>query len=393
MLKSWDINLRESEKKTLLSFLALYLFLMFVILLFVGVLYYVSQKEVMLQSKRMELSDLTNEHIAKLKELHVTFYKNKNYPRDERFNSAIYDSSLKQIFSTTKAKKINLYEDSYLEDGKIYFIKELESYYLGARYIAIEVDDAGIWKKKVYQDLAIYGSIVFMLLLLFGYFLLNILLQPMRNALALLDRFIKDTTHELSTPVNAIMSNIEMIDIDSLDEKLQKKIKRINIGARTVANLYQDLTYLMLSHKIVSHDEDVDVGLLVKERVEYFSLFLESKKIEFNIKAQEHITVHIDRKKFAKVVDNILSNAIKYNSVGGKIDVEVSSNVLSIEDTGRGIEQKNIKRMFERYSRFDPSVGGFGIGLSIVSMITKEYGLHVEIKSTVGVGTKVSISW
>ncbi|MDD3462039.1 MAG: HAMP domain-containing sensor histidine kinase [Sulfurospirillaceae bacterium] len=393
MLKSWDINLRESEKKTLLSFLALYLFLMFVILLFVGVLYYVSQKEVMLQSKRMELSDLTNEQIAKLKELHVAFYKNKNYPRDERFNSAIYDSSLKQIFSTTKVKKINLYEDSYLEDGKIYFIKELESYYLGARYIAIEVDDDGVWKKKVYQDLAIYGSIVFMLLLLFGYFLLNILLQPMRNALALLDRFIKDTTHELSTPVNAIMSNIEMIDIDSLDEKLQKKIKRINIGARTVANLYQDLTYLMLSHKIVSHDEDVDVGLLVKERVEYFSLFLESKKIEFNIKVQEHITVHIDRKKFAKVVDNILSNAIKYNSVGGKIDVEVSPNILSIEDTGRGIEQKNIKRMFERYSRFDPSVGGFGIGLSIVSMITKEYGLHVEIKSKVGVGTKVSISW
>ena len=111
------------------------------------------------------------------------------------------------------------------------------------------------------------------------YFLLRLLLKPMREAIELLDRFIKDTTHELNTLVNAIMSNIEMIDTKNLDEKLSRKIKRIDIGARTISNLYQDLTYLTLANKLVSCDENVSLSELIEERIEYFSLFYNSKKL------------------------------------------------------------------------------------------------------------------
>ena len=98
ILKNWDTNLRASEKKTLLSFLALYAFLTLLILVFVAMLYYASQRELLLQSKREYLSSLTNEQIALLKSLHVNFDKDQTYPRDERFNSAIYDSSLKRMW-------------------------------------------------------------------------------------------------------------------------------------------------------------------------------------------------------------------------------------------------------------------------------------------------------
>ncbi|WP_263832350.1 sensor histidine kinase [Sulfurospirillum oryzae] len=392
-LKNWDINLRSREKKTLRSFLFLYAFLTLLILAFVAFLYYGLERDLMLQNQREALSNLTNEQIARLKSLHVNFEKERTYPRDERFNSAIYDSSLKQIFSTLSTTKVNLYEDIYLKKNHIYFIKELESYYLGARYIVIEVDAPPSWDKKVFRKLLVYGAIIFGILVVIGYFLLGLLLRPMRDTINLLDRFIKDTTHELNTPVNAILTNIEMIDLATLDESLAKKIKRITIASKTISNLYDDLTYLVLSHHIISHDEEVDLKVLIEERLEYFSLLIESKKITLTSALEENIFLMIDRKKIAKLIDNILSNAIKYNKIGGTIHVLLTPEQIEISDSGRGIETKKINQVFERYVRFDRSVGGFGIGLSIVAAIAKEYGLHVKIDSKLSEGTTVRISW
>jgi len=392
-LKSWDINLRSREKKTLRSFLLLYAFLALLILAFVAFMYYGLERDLMLQNQRETLSNLTNEQIARLKSLHVNFEKEKIYPRDERFNSAIYDSSLKQIFSTLSTKKVNLYEDIYLKNSHIYFIKELESYYLGARYIVLEIDAPPSWNTKVYRKLLLYGAIIFGILVIIGYFLLNLLLRPMKDTIALLDRFIKDTTHELNTPVNTILSNIEMIELERLDDSLLKKIKRIAIASKTISNLYDDLTYLVLSHQILSQDVEVELSDLIQERLEYFSLLFESKKIEISTSLIEGIYLTIDRKKMAKLLDNILSNAIKYNKIGGSIAIRLSEHCIEIKDSGRGIEKSKIHQVFERYSRFDRSVGGFGIGLSIVANIAKEYALHVKIDSELDEGTTVRILW
>lgn len=393
VLKNWDINLRSREKKTLRSFLFLYAFLTLLILAFVAFLYYGLERDLMLQHQREALSNLTNEQIARLKSLHVNFEKEQTYPRDERFNSAIYDSSLKQIFSTLGTRTVNLYEDIYLKNDRIYFIKELESYYLGARYIVLEVPAPPAWSEKVFRKLLGYGALIFFILVLIGYFLLGLLLRPMKDTIALLDRFIKDTTHELNTPVNAILSNIEMMDLQNLDESMLKKIKRITIASKTISNLYDDLTYLVLSHKILSQDETIDLKLLLEERLEYFSLLFESKKIQLSHTLEEGIYLTIDRKKMTKLIDNILSNAIKYNKIGGFIEVTLSQQDIAIKDSGRGIKQSQINQVFERYSRFDRSVGGFGIGLSIVASIAKEYALHVKLNSVLDEGTTVRISW
>jgi len=73
--------------------------------------------------------------------------------------------------------------------------------------------------------------------------------------------------------------------------------------------------------------------------------------------------------------------------------VKVDKNLLEVEDTGIGIAQKNIVQMQERYTRFNKSSGGFGIGLSIVSEIAKEYALNIEIISELNQGTKVRVTW
>jgi len=393
VLKNWDINLLQSEKKTLFSFLILYLLFSITLIFILGVIYYNFQKDLMLQKNRLELSSIANEQIQKLKDLHVNFDKKRTYPKNDMFKSGIYDSSYKKIYSTFDKKKINFSKIIYLEDGKIYFIKEPESYYLGTKYLVLEVQNDENWIAQVYKTVSIYGTVLFILMMIFGYFLLRLLLKPMREAIELLDRFIKDTTHELNTPVNAIMSNIEMIDTTRLDEKLAKKIKRIDIGARTVSNLYQDLTYLTLSHKIVSKDEDLSLKEIIEERVEYFSLFCDSKKLTVSFTCKEDKLLHVDRKKITKVIDNLLSNAVKYNKIKGSIDIVLQKNYFEIRDSGRGIKQEKIEDMFKRYARADTSVGGFGIGLSIVGMIADEYSLHVSITSKEKEWTKVRVTW
>lgn len=392
-LKNWDINLRWSEKKTLFSFLFLYSFLALLILVFVAILYYGLQRDLMLQDKRPILSKFTSEQVAKLRALHVSGQRNGVYEKDPRYNFAIFDNKLKPIYSNLNTKNPNLYEDIYLSNNAIYFVSELESRYFGAKYIVIEIEAPKDWNDLVYQKLFVYGAIIFLILVVIGYFLLSLLLQPMRNAIALLDRFIKDTTHELNTPINAILSNIEMIELENLDANLAKKIKRINIGAKTIAHLYEDLTYLTLSHPTHLKDEDIELKPLMEERIEYFSILMESKKITLTSALEENVTLTIDRKKITKLIDNILSNAIKYNKVGGTIHIALSPHCIAITDSGRGIEPEKIHQIFERYTRLDTTVGGFGIGLSIVSFIAKEYDLHVKVNSQLNEGTTVTISW
>jgi two-component system OmpR family sensor kinase len=226
-----------------------------------------------------------------------------------------------------------------------------------------------------------------------GYFLLKLFLKPMRDSLHLLDRFIKDTTHELNTPVSAIITNVEMIDTSKLDEKLAKKIKRIDIGAKTISNIYEDLTFLTLNNKIISQNEILDLSSIVKQRVEYFKILAEVKKITISIDIEEDITIYSDKKKISKLIDNLLSNAIKYNNIAGSISVTLKKGFLGIKDSGKGMSEEQTAQLFQRYKRFDNSVGGFGIGLNIVSMIASEYNLNIKVTSQLKKGTNMEIRW
>jgi len=347
----------------------------------------------MLSQKRITLQNYSNEFIARLKHLHVNFDKYQTYPRDPRFQSAIYDSDKKQIFSTLKSDSINLNSIVYTSKKKIHFIKEPESYYLGSKYVILEIDDDLVWINKTQRDLIIFVTIAFIFLLIVGYFLLKLFLKPMRDAMHLLDRFIKDTTHELNTPISAIVANVEMIDVNGLDEKLARKIRRIDIGAKTVSNIYEDLTYLTLNNKIISQNENINVSELLHQRIEYFQTLASVKKIEFIENIQTDIHMYIDSKKLSKLIDNLISNAIKYNKIEGSIKVELKNGYLCIQDTGKGIKKEQLRLLYDRYSRFDKSVGGFGIGLNIVSMICKEYHLDINISSELNMGTKVIVKW
>lgn len=394
VLKSLDIDLPQSEKKTLYRFLSLYVFFTIVILSLTVSLYYNLQKELANSQRTIALNQYADNFLISLEDLHDDKTDKLLYPVDKKFKTSLYGADYKLIYSTLENPKNLLTEISYTNNKIIRYITHPQMYYLNTQYVIVETIDDKEWLDKTLKTIIIYSSIFFIFMVVVGYFLLNLFLKPMRDALHLLDAFIKDTTHELNTPISTIMTNIELIDRESIKDKyLLKTINRIDIGAKTISNIYDDLTYLILNNKIKSNNQNINLKKLVEQRVEYFLILAKIKKIKITTELNSDATLYIDEKKASKLIDNILSNAIKYNKVGGSIHIVLDANKLSIKDTGKGIKEENISLMLERYVRFDKVVGGFGIGLNIVKMICIEYNLKINIKSKLDKWTEISIFW
>ena len=372
--------------------MTLYILLVIVVLTLLSVFYYEYREKLMFSNQRAILSNYAYDQIKRLKSLHHYFDERRVYPRDQRFKSAIYDLEYVKIFSLLENEKVKFDEEIYRAGEKIHFVKILDNYYLGAKYLIIEVDDKRIWYRDTLRTIWFYGSIALLLLSLFGLVLARIFLKPMRDSIMLLDRFIKDTTHELNTPLSAILSNIEMMDKEAMIPKNKKKLERINIAAKTVSTLYEDLTYLTLEHKQKSSDEKLELDRIIEERIEYFNPLLRSKHITI-VSDLERSHFMMDRKKFIRIIDNLLSNAIKYNKRGGKIKIILRKDSLIVEDHGIGIDEEKIPFIFDRYMRFNNSEGGFGVGLSIVKKIVDEYHIRIEVHSTKGEGTRMVLLW
>ena len=354
--------------------------------------YYQTQEKLFLAHHRAIFTKYAYIQTKRLKYLHHYFHDRKTYPRDERFKSAIYDIDFKEIFSLLDNKNVHFDKEIYMDDNVIHFIKSLDVYFLGAKYLVLEVKNDGLWHAEIWKNIIMYGTLAFIVFLLFGLYLAKLFLKPMRDSIVLLDRFIKDTTHELNTPLAAILANIEMMDTSVMVEKNRKKLTRINIAAKTVSTLYKDLTYLTLEREKENEDEVLNIKNIILDRVEYFDILAKSKNISFELDLDNSV-ITMDKRKFTRIIDNLVSNAIKYNVRGGKIEIELKADRLSIKDTGLGISEDKIPFMFDRYMRFNQTEGGFGVGLSIVRKIIDEYKMKIEVISKEGVGTKMVIIW
>jgi len=382
----------KPEKKSLFRFLTLYVTMITIMIILSSIFYYQTQEKLFLAEQRATLTKYAYIQTKRLKVLHHYFNERKTYPRDVRFRSAIYDLEYKKIFTLLENNSVKFKEEISLQSGYIHFVKSLDVYFLGAKYLVLEVKDDGEWRDAIWRTLIGYSSIAFVLFMLFGLYLAKLFLKPMRDSIMLLDRFIKDTTHELNTPLSAILANIEMMNTNIMEEQNKKKLNRINIAAKTVSVLYKDLTYLTLEQDKSNQDETILVKKKIENRVEYFDILAKSKQITFVLDLDDS-TILMDERKFSRMIDNLISNAIKYNKRSGKIIIQLKKNVLTIEDTGIGIDEQKIPFMFDRYMRFNQSEGGFGIGLSIVKNIADEYHLDISVHSKISIGTRMVISW
>ncbi len=382
----------KNIKKTILNVVSIYLITTILLVVTLGIFYINSQKEQILHTQKQQMDSQANLTINHLKKLHNSSSNDIKYPRIDNIKTAIYDIDKKVIFSQFD-KKINTFNKEYFfEDDFVYFIYKVKPYYLGTAYLIIE-------KPREYKlintliKLSIFLILTIIVLVITSFFLAKILIKPLSDNIDLLDKFLKDTTHELNTPIAAILANIEMLNLENMDEKNQKKIHRIKIGATTISSIYDDLSFLILNNKIVSKDENINITNILYSRIEYFKILSDFKNITFVLDVDDDIFLNIDDLKLSRLFDNLISNAIKYSKVSSKINIILSQNYFIIEDEGSGISEENIKHIFERYKRFDTTVGGFGIGYNIIYSIIKEYNININIESKVDIGTKVTLTW
>ena len=385
-------SLLASEKKSLLRFFSLYVAMILLLIIMISSYYYQTQEKLMLSQQRATLFKYGYIHAKRLKVLHHFFDEKVEYPRDPRFKSAIYDIDYKSIFSVLENTYLKFDEEIYRIGNYIHFVKSLDDFYLGTKYIVIEVKDDGLWKDYIWKNILGYGIFFFFLFMLFGLYLAKLFLEPMRDSIVLLDRFIKDTTHELNTPLSAILANIEMMDTDVMIEKNRTKLNRINIAAKTVSTLYKDLTFLTLEQEKENENEQINLKVLIENRAEYFAILAQSKKLDYQFDLNSAF-IYMDRQKLTRVIDNLISNAIKYNKRNGTVGFSLKQGELMIWDTGIGISDSDIDFVFDRYIRFNKSEGGFGVGLSIVKKIVDENNIQIKVISKVSEGTRMVLTW
>lgn len=213
---------------------------------------------------------------------------------------------------------------------------------------------------------------------------------------------VSNISHDLKTPITAIKGYVEgiMDGVAVTPEKMDKYIRTIYNKANDMERLINELTYYsgIDNNRIPYNFHRINVADYFGDCIEEVGLDLEQKNIELNYSnlVQPDTVVIADPEQMKKVINNIISNSVKYmDKPKGTIDIrildETDSVRIEIEDNGKGIAQKDLPKIFERFYRTDASrnsaQGGSGIGLSIVKKIIEDHGGYIWATSKEGEGT------
>ena len=242
-------------------------------------------------------------------------------------------------------------------------------------YVAVKVADPEFAILMLKLKIIFFSFIILLAILIIAYFIIRLSLRPLYRRIDFLNGFIRDTTHEINTPLSVILMSIEMFEADP-----KKYLNNIKTASKTISTLYEDLTLVKLSGKEDGAATSFSLSELVRERIGYFGLNLEQKNINLSTQIAE-VQLRSSYKKTRKIIDNLLSNAIKYCDENGSVSVNLTPAALAISNSGAGIAKENLPRIFDLYTRFDERNGGFGIGLHIVKTFCKELGFKISCKS------------
>ena len=215
--------------------------------------------------------------------------------------------------------------------------------------------------------------------------------------------FVADVSHELKTPITSIMGYADTLLETDHDKEIETKfLGVISSEAKRMAKLVTDLLSLSRfdSNKIAVEKEEFDLGELAKKCQEKLQIEIDKKKLQVHCLVTANVPpVYAEKDGIERVIINILSNSIKYTNENGKINIYVgfvyNDAYIKFIDTGIGIPEEDLERIFDRFYRVDKArtreSGGTGLGLSIAKEILDRNNGTIDIKSKLGEGTEVVI--
>ena len=214
--------------------------------------------------------------------------------------------------------------------------------------------------------------------------------------------FSANVSHERKTPLQSILGSAELLENGLVKpEDTQRFIGNIRREASRLVNLIEDVIRLSrLDEGVEMPRENVDILDIAEEIADCLSLAAQEKQVSLQVTGT-HCTFPGVRGLVYEIVQNLCSNAVKYNVPGGRVDVTVAKKeghvILTVADTGIGISPEHRSRIFERFYRVDKShsraSGGTGLGLSIVKHAAQYHNAALTLQSTPGKGTTITVDF
>jgi two-component system phosphate regulon sensor histidine kinase PhoR len=213
--------------------------------------------------------------------------------------------------------------------------------------------------------------------------------------------FVANVSHELRTPITSIKGFVETLADGAIDDR-DKALQFLGIIARHTDRLSELIEDLLMLSRLDQGEGDNSIALersavrdLVERAIEICRPKAETRHIRINLTCHSSLEAGFNHSLIEQALVNLIDNAIKYSPEGGEIDVEARAAdervVISVRDSGVGIDEKHLPRLFERFYRVDRArsreLGGTGLGLAIVKHVAQAHGGSVGVDSRPGEGS------
>ncbi|MEA3352381.1 MAG: HAMP domain-containing sensor histidine kinase [Campylobacterota bacterium] len=385
------MKLQIDEEKFALKYALIYTSLVFLILLFP---FFIYTKHIFTLEESKTNIDLKKKSIQIINQME-NFAQTSNkifvFPRYKQYQAGLYDANSNKIF-TTIDKDIGIINKGYkkIQEKRLFVVRFNSSRYFDAKYLVVVTT---FDNTSILQNIFIIFTLIIMVTLLLSLFILKHFAKPFKQVHNTLDQFIKDSMHEINTPLSIINISIDMF---SREFGKNKYLNRVKSASKILSSIYNDMNYLIKEQTInKTPKEYVDLSGFLKKSVDYFQDIANIKDITIHSDIEKNVYIEFVPTKIQKIVDNNLSNAIKYSNEGKNVYISLKQSddeiVLQFKDEGIGIE--NTSKIFSRYYREDHTKGGFGIGLNIVGQIVRDENIIVKLDSIPGEGSCFSYSF
>lgn len=212
------------------------------------------------------------------------------------------------------------------------------------------------------------------------------------------DEFISNVTHEMNTPLTSIHGYAELLQAGGMNEG-QKKTAYKTILAQS--ERLSNLIACIINYSEIDSDDlppyEVDFSTLARETLCALKPEADKRSISIVENIDDNVVIMSRHERLSEIFGNLVRNAIKYNKEGGSINVTLNRQFLSVEDTGIGIAEENMVKVFSRFFTVDKSHsgknGGFGLGLAVAKKICQKSGWKISVESTLGEGSKFTVEF
>ena len=212
------------------------------------------------------------------------------------------------------------------------------------------------------------------------------------------NEFISNITHEMNTPLTSIRGYAELLAAGVMNKEQQ------DAAYKTILKQSERLTNLIAC--IINYNEidnsdvpscEVDLSKLAKEMLAVVKPEADKRQVTLIDDITDNVIVQSTHERMSEMVGNLIRNAIRYNKPGGTVKVTLNVDRFEVADTGIGISEENLSRVFSRFFTVDKSHsgknGGFGLGLAMVKKICQREGWNISVKSEEGVGSTFTVKF